>query len=252
MRPRAVTIGLALVLVLGVVSALSLHRRTPASAQMGPMSPAILEQQSGEMFDRVWLQQMIMHHAMGVMMTQPVVDGAPHEDLRDLGGVIVADQTREIAQMRAWLREWYGVTMPDPVTMMAAMHEGRLSAGGMGMGMFHSHIGPMAGPHMGPTGFGPMMHMGAATMPRDSWQGMGMGMYGMGMMADLATLPGPRLEAVFMAMMIPHHEGAIEMANLALDRAAHDELKALARAIIASQSAEIEQMNRWLAEWYGM
>jgi uncharacterized protein (DUF305 family) len=252
MRPRTLMIGLVLLLVLGATTALSLRRMTPATAQLGPMSPVPLEQQSGDAFDRAWLQQMIMHHAMAVMMAQPVAAGAPHDELRDLANAITADQTREIAQMRAWLRDWYGVSMPDPVAMMTAMHAGQMPMAGMGVGMMPGHMGAMDAPHMGMMGHGPMMPVGAATMPHHGLQGMGMGMHDMGMIAHLATLPGPRLEAVFMVMMIPHHEDAIEMANLALDRAAHDELKALAQAIITSQSGEIEQMNRWLADWYGL
>jgi uncharacterized protein (DUF305 family) len=53
-------------------------------------------------------------------------------------------------------------------------------------------------------------------------------------------------------MMIPHHESAIRMAQLVPDRAAHQELKDLAGQIIASQSAEISQMNTWLSSWFGL
>jgi uncharacterized protein (DUF305 family) len=52
--------------------------------------------------------------------------------------------------------------------------------------------------------------------------------------------------------MIPHHQGAIDMAGLAPDRAAHQEIKDLAQAIIESQSAEIDTMNAWLSAWYGL
>ena len=71
-------------------------------------------------------------------------------------------------------------------------------------------------------------------------------------MADLWKLPPYRLEAVFMAMMIPHHQSALSMASLVADRASHQELKDLDGQIISSQSAEIEQMNAWLAAWYGL
>jgi uncharacterized protein (DUF305 family) len=93
--------------------------------------------------------------------------------------------------------------------------------------------------------------MGAATMAGDM-QGMAMCEHAMTMMAHLAALSGPRLEAFFLVMMIPHHQDAMAMAELAAGQAAHAELKALAQAIITSQSAEIDQMNRWLAEWYSL
>ena len=44
----------------------------------------------------------------------------------------------------------------------------------------------------------------------------------------------------FAQMMITHHQGAIQMAKLAADRAERDELKELANAIIAAQEREIE------------
>jgi uncharacterized protein (DUF305 family) len=47
----------------------------------------------------------------------------------------------------------------------------------------------------------------------------------------------------FAAMMIDHHEGAIAMAELALERAEHDELRALAQDIIDAQQREIEVMK---------
>ena len=62
----------------------------------------------------------------------------------------------------------------------------------------------------------------------------------------------PRLDAVFLSMMIPHHQGAIDMANLVPTRAAHQQLRDLATGIIQSQTAEINQMNGWLAVWFNL
>ncbi|MHB1137037.1 MAG: DUF305 domain-containing protein [Coriobacteriia bacterium] len=58
------------------------------------------------------------------------------------------------------------------------------------------------------------------------------------------------MDAMFIEEMIPHHEDAIAMAELALTRAEHPEVKGLAEDVIETQSAEIDQMREWYREWY--
>ena len=58
-------------------------------------------------------------------------------------------------------------------------------------------------------------------------------------------------DAHFIVMMIPHHDGAIAMAELAKSRARRPEIKALAQSIAASQSREITQMRQWYRQWFG-
>ena len=71
-------------------------------------------------------------------------------------------------------------------------------------------------------------------------QMMGGSMQGM-MGGDIA-------DAMFLRMMIPHHQDAIDMSEEALERAEHPELKELAQTIIDEQSAEIELMQGYLNE----
>ena len=59
---------------------------------------------------------------------------------------------------------------------------------------------------------------------------------------------GAAYDAMFIDMMIPHHEGAITMARDALTKAEHQEVKALAQRIIDAQTREIEQMRQWQSE----
>lgn len=73
---------------------------------------------------------------------------------------------------------------------------------------------------------------------------LGLGMAGMGMAHDASALATSKdVDADFAALMVPHHQGAVAMAKLALRKAAHPELKALARAIIAAQTREIAQLK---------
>jgi uncharacterized protein (DUF305 family) len=62
---------------------------------------------------------------------------------------------------------------------------------------------------------------------------------------------GDDLDQLFIDMMVPHHEGAVEMALIALERSERPEIRQMADAIVASQDAEIEQMRAWRLEWFG-
>lgn len=62
------------------------------------------------------------------------------------------------------------------------------------------------------------------------------------------AMGGDATDAMFLRMMIPHHQQAIDMSREALKRAEHPELKQLAEDIIAEQSAEIELMRGYLEE----
>lgn len=64
------------------------------------------------------------------------------------------------------------------------------------------------------------------------------------------TSTGAKGDVEFAQMMIPHHEQAVEMADLALQNdSASADVKALATQIKAAQDPEIKQMNVWLSQW---
>jgi uncharacterized protein (DUF305 family) len=54
----------------------------------------------------------------------------------------------------------------------------------------------------------------------------------------------------FVDAMIPHHQGAVEMAQEVLNKSQRPEMKKLAQDIIAAQNREIEQMKQWRKAWY--
>ncbi|MCF7864931.1 MAG: DUF305 domain-containing protein [Candidatus Pacebacteria bacterium] len=55
----------------------------------------------------------------------------------------------------------------------------------------------------------------------------------------------------FIEQMIPHHEGAIDMAKLALIKSKRPKIKTLATAIIEGQTKEINDMTSWYKDWFG-
>jgi uncharacterized protein (DUF305 family) len=64
---------------------------------------------SGDSLDRTFLQDMIGHHMMAVMMSQQLLvhDAADHEEVDRLAKAIRDEQHAEIVQMRRWLTAWF-------------------------------------------------------------------------------------------------------------------------------------------------
>ena len=77
------------------------------------------------------------------------------------------------------------------------------------------------------------------------------GGYGMMNWRNNNTQITSTIDKHFIEQMIPHHEGAIAMANLALQKARRPEIKTLATAIISAQTTEIQSMNGWYKGWFG-
>lgn len=117
----------------------------------------------------------------------------------------------------------------------------------IGIGIGYAFVGwyqtPYRGMHMMSDGYmmpnGHMMNMDMDEMMDD-------------MNARLVGKTGDEFDRVFISEMIVHHRGAVEMAQLALAQAKHQEIKDLAGEIIAAQNKEIDAMKKWQAAWYGI
>lgn len=70
------------------------------------------------------------------------------------------------------------------------------------------------------------------------------------MMSGLQDKTGDDFDKAFLSEMIMHHQGAVEMAEAALQSAKHQEIKDMARTIISTQTSEINQMQTWGKSWY--
>jgi uncharacterized protein (DUF305 family) len=76
-------------------------------------------------------------------------------------------------------------------------------------------------------------------------------MRGMGMMMDPQDLASREpFDRAFIDAMIPHHQSAIEMAQVAYEESKNPQVKELAENIVNAQQREIEQMKRWRQQWY--
>ncbi|MEV1128713.1 DUF305 domain-containing protein [Agromyces sp. NPDC049794] len=90
---------------------------------------------------------------------------------------------------------------------------------------------------------------GAGTSMGHSMSDMGMDMGGMLSDEDMTALEnatGAEFDRLWLEGMIDHHEGAIQMTHM-IEDARNDEVRALAEAIVESQTAEIERMEQLLA-----
>lgn len=177
-----------------------------------------------EEFDLLFIDMMIPHHRSAVAMAEVALARGEHEEIRVLAQAIVSSQSSEVDQMTGWRDAWYpGAPMMPMDRMnkaMAALMQEMLAAAGT----------PSAG-------MGVMGGMAGTMDPQAEAQA-------------LCTASGPFDEA-FLRMMIPHHRSAVAMAQVALVRGVHPEIKQPAQAIIDAQQRELAQMEGWLATWYG-
>lgn len=79
--------------------------------------------------------------------------------------------------------------------------------------------------------------------------GFGPGMMGPGMMRP-GMMESVNSEYEFLVKMIPHHEEAVTKTKILRDNTNREEMREFAKDIIEVQTQEIEEMEKYLAEWY--
>jgi uncharacterized protein (DUF305 family) len=85
-----------------------------------------------------------------------------------------------------------------------------------------------------------------------STHGSTAGMDGMDHSSGMAIeTNGQPYDQAFIDNMVPHHEGAVEMARIELAKGRRAEVKKLAAQVVSAQNSEIERMKAWRNEWFG-
>ena len=166
-------------------------------------------------------RDMQVHHDQGVQLSMIVRDRTDDPDVRRLAYDIATTQGQQSGQLYGWLSGW-GLPQAGTEPAMTWMtRPGRSSSG-------HEHGAAADEAHR----------------PGDPMPGMATPEQ----IAALTAASGVDAERMFLTLMIAHHQGAVEMADAVLDRTGNTVVRAFATSVVASQQAEIEQMQRMLAE----
>lgn len=167
--------------------------------------------------DVTFAQRMYPHHDQAVEMAAMVQGRTDNSDILTLASSIEAAQKPEMDQMTEWLSEW---GQPAPTSGMGAM-DGSGEMDGTGQ-------------------------MGGPGMMDGMDQNSGRGMMSRQDMDGLTALSGAEFDRRWLTMMIAHHTGAIEMANVEIAEGSNPDALEMARNIVTSQQQEIDTMQQLL------
>ncbi|MEV6315295.1 DUF305 domain-containing protein [Streptomyces sp. NPDC051776] len=165
--------------------------------------------------DFSYAQRMIEHHRQALTMTALVEDRAKSQRVKRLAERISAAQGPEVKAMQGWL----------------AQHDGKDEhAGHEGTDEHAGHEG--SDEHAGHGGADE--HWGHATMP---------GMASEKELDRLRAARGAGFDALFLKLMITHHQGAVTMATDLLSEGNNILVEEMANDVIAQQTSEINRMR---------
>ena len=211
-EPRAGRGHGRVVLAVVVVAALALSALGGALLARQPVLTAASE---GSV-DAGFARDMQAHHAQAVDLAVLVRDRSTDEEVRTVALDILLTQQNQIGQMAGWLSTW-GLPAAGSRAPMAWM-----------VGE-HAH--------------------GAATSTADGEASGYAAMPGWVSREDLARLTdatGAEADRLFLQLMIPHHQGGVEMAEYAVEHAQRPQVVALAQNIVTSQERELTALQDML------
>ncbi|WP_432093110.1 DUF305 domain-containing protein [Streptomyces sp. bgisy100] len=177
-----------------------------------------------------YVHRMIEHHRQALVMTRLAPDRAHSGKVERLAERIAAAQGPEIGAMEGWLAT-------HGSGRKTSGHQGHGSSGADGK----SHQGHGAGGHAGAGHRAPSGRAGHSHGPGDH-----VGMPGMASERQLAALRAARgraFDALFLRLMITHHQGAVTMATELLSQGSDVLVEEMANDVIAQQSSEINRMR---------
>ncbi|MEV7973171.1 DUF305 domain-containing protein [Cellulomonas sp. NPDC089187] len=157
-------------------------------------------------------RDMQAHHAQAVDMAVLIRDRSTDEEVRTVALDILLTQQNQIGQMSGWLSTW-GLPAAGSAAPMAWM------TGDEG----HKHAAATSGSY--------------ADMP---------GWVSSDDLARLTAAEGVEADRLFLQLMIPHHEGGVEMAQYAAERARMPQVVDLARGIVSFQQKELTALQDML------
>lgn len=70
-----------------------------------------LNGKAGDDFDKAFLSEMVTHHEGAVDMAEEALKSAKHQEIKNLSNAIITAQKKEIADMKAWYKAWYGTEL---------------------------------------------------------------------------------------------------------------------------------------------
>ncbi|HZK58373.1 MAG TPA: DUF305 domain-containing protein [Cryobacterium sp.] len=178
---------------------------------LGDVGPADTSAEAG------FARDMQVHHNQGVELAMMVRDRTDDPEVRLLGYDIALTQGQQSGQLHGWLTQW-GLSQAGSEASMTWMTR----PGRAGTAAGHAHTAVLT----------PGERMPGLATPAQ--------------VAELSAASGVDAEWIFLTLMIAHHEGALEMAEAALDRRGDAAVRTFATSVITSQTSEIDVMKSML------